>query len=86
MTLFNIKRGRNITRKRNDKRVKRVYSKSQDFNSGKAQDFKSNERQNSATKRFAKFSHETDWQNFFVIDSNLSIRWRTFSQSQVSYF
>ena len=45
-----------------------------------------NDLQNFPTKRFAKFSHETDWQNFFVIDSNLSIRWRTFSQSQVSYF
>ena len=59
MTLFNSRRGRKITRKRNDKRV---YSKAQDFNSGKAQDFKSNERSNFATKRFAKFCHETDWQ------------------------
>ena len=31
MTLFNNKRGRKITRKRNDERV---YSKAQDFNSG----------------------------------------------------
>jgi len=37
-----------------------------------------NDLQNFATKPIGKI--------FFVIDSNLSIRWRTFSQSQVSYF
>lgn len=57
--LFNSKRGRKITRKCNDKRV---YNKAQNFNFGNAQDFKSNERSNFATKRFAKFCHETDWQ------------------------
>lgn len=45
--------------------MKRVYMKGRNFKFGNAQDFKSNERQKSATKRFANFCHETKCQNFF---------------------
>jgi hypothetical protein len=45
--------------------MKRVYMKGRIFKFGDVQDFKSNERQKSATKRFAKFCHETKCQNFF---------------------
>jgi len=39
--------------------MKRVYMKDRNFKFGDAQDFKSNERSIFATKRFAKFCHET---------------------------
>jgi hypothetical protein len=39
--------------------MKRAYMKDRNFKSGDAQDFKSNERSIFATKRFAKFCHET---------------------------
>ena len=46
--------------------MKRVYMKGRNFKFGDVQDFKSNERQKSATKRFAKFCHETKCQKFFL--------------------
>jgi len=45
--------------------MKRVYMKGRNFKPEDVQDFKSNERQKSATKRFANFCHETKCQNFF---------------------